>query len=204
MQDSPIGVSCRTLDVMPKTKRPDRASRIPKLAMVSTDAADRVQITKHINAPALLRVSYGPGPDDSLPHRTDFTLEWNPQSRTYEASHVAFSRFEDGEAITGASVRRIPLGRLIEAIIDQTVRMDSETPHGTVQEVFATIRSRVELEGRLKPDPDTLELVAIVFEYGQSRGRKTTKLVEETFAIPMSTASHWVRLAKERGHLEDS
>lgn len=116
---------------------------------------------------------------------------------------MSFTRFTDGPAITGASVRKIPLGILIEDIVDQTVRLDSETAHGTVQDVFDLIKSRVEKEGRLKPTPDVLELVAIVHEYGQSRGRKTAKLVEEAFGLPPSTASHWIRLAKERGHLDD-
>lgn len=178
------------------------ASRTPSLAQVSTDAFDRIQITKNISAPAKLMVSYGPGADD-FPHRTEFTLHWNARSKTYEAGFVAFRQFEDGEPVTGASVRKVPLARIIEGVIDQTVRMDSETKYGSVQNVFQLVQNRLTTEGRLKPDPETLELVAIIFEYGQSRGRKSTKLVEDTFKLPTSTASHWVRLAKERGHIED-
>jgi hypothetical protein len=57
--------------------------------------------------------------------------------------------------------------------------------------------------GRLHPTDDVLQLVGICCEYFQVMHYRPTKNVEEVFKVQNRTATRWVRLAKDRGFLQD-
>lgn len=52
------------------------------------------------------------------------------------------------------------------------------------------------------PVDSTLREVAAIYRHAESMGARPVKMVTETFDLPRTTATRWVRMAREKGFLE--
>ena len=132
-----------------------------------------------------------------------------------------------GEALTGALLRSLPLGRIVrEALRGETVRVTREAEGQVVGELypdfpegmlgFGDLRTELddELETVAKPKHkrarreltgDFLQEVAEVYRAAHARGHSTQRAIMDRFG-PASPASarRWVWHARDRGFLGDA
>lgn len=118
----------------------------------------------------------------------------------------------EGEAITPAGLRRVPLGRiirLIEGSLPARLTVDKEgrvVPVAEDRQARAAYRravTRRRNEGaRWRLDADTLAKVADVYRSALASGASPTAAVEDYFRLGnRAQAARWVKRAREEGHL---
>lgn len=78
----------------------------------------------------------------------------------------------------------------------------AETGYGTGQEAVERLKIEGPVMGARGPTPETLEWVSLTYELCLLLGDPPTKTVEHFFRIAPRTATYWVKLARERGHLD--
>lgn len=129
--------------------------------------------------------------------RADLVLE----GRRYAISRLEVTRTADGVSITGELLRKIPVNRIVRIV--RTVsplvfirRNEVDIPF----DVNAKVKRQVAENG---PTPENLTWIARVYSAAELVGEQPAKQVQTTFSLPASTASYWIRRAKDRGLLDD-
>jgi hypothetical protein len=126
-----------------------------------------------------------------------------------------------GAFIDAAALRALPFGRLLEeALLVSAIELDDDgrpvgQPIGTRTTSVADARrlhAKIEREHRRRArgtrtrgrvDDERLKEVAEVYRGALARG-SPTEAVHKSFKIGRSTASRWVRMARDRGYLGES
>lgn len=160
-----------------------------------------VALTRHIYGPGEISFDGVNVPD--YPHIMSGRMEWDRGECAYQLVRLDLQRKADGIPITGASLRTIQVAQLV-ALLGRGELEKYAMVCGR-QWRWSVVKEQVAqavAAGRPKPTPETLELVAIVYEFAQILGEKPVKMLQELFGLAPSTANHWVRLARERGHLD--
>lgn len=102
----------------------------------------------------------------------------------------------NGEAISGTTIRSIPVQRLMRAAIPyQMVNRDDD---GAYSSPWRFDAEAVRAAG---PTDESLRAVASVYLLAKFIGEPPARTVELMLDMPRTTASQWVRKAKERGIL---
>lgn len=106
---------------------------------------------------------------------------WQVRGLTVEAA--------DGQPVTSALIRRIPVGELLALSVNKM------TP------VLLTVASGADLKaaGQRGPDDETLRLVGEVYESTRMQSGSPVQFIVDHFGISRSTATRWVRKARDRG-----
>lgn len=160
-------------------------------------ATDLVQATPQLLAPPTVEVS-GDIADGST---YEFDLEWSADQTAYAVTRLEV-KSKEGRSITGATLREFPLGAMQTDALELAAVGAVKTDDGISWDaVRAAISDRI-AEGRPKPTPDVLDLVGLAYEFALVRSVPPIKEIERLFMLPPSTAMHWVKLARERGHLD--
>ena len=147
--------------------------------------------------------------DDDLSLELEVDIEMvgdDPHCRRLEV------RALDGSEITGATLRRIPVARLIGILLAnaawkvtgpatfQTGMLDSERA-----EFYERYASNVRRPRRGSPvSDDHLGRVAELYRAALERGDPPTQTIADEMHAARSTAARWVAQARERGHLGPS
>lgn len=130
----------------------------------------------------------------------DINLEavWNGIAVRYDVTRIELVQKEGGPAITSESLRAIPVQQLLREVLSATIRV---TGAATGESVHLSNDDAVRLAAQ-GPKPETLLWAARIYRIAQIRLDPPTRAVADAFGIPHRTASHWVRLAKERGVID--
>ncbi|QCV88455.1 hypothetical protein FEZ32_08870 [Acidipropionibacterium jensenii] len=160
----------------------------------------RVQISPHLEGPAIAEM-------ESYPEDPRFKAVLSMHAMTgkgYQLRELTFSAREGEPELTSAALREFPVRERVREAAIQVIAGMVSSKFGNFTETIKHIQDQVkEAGGRLRPTAEVLELVAIAHEFCQVLQIPTIKNIQAMFSIPNRTASHWVRLSKDRGHLQD-
>ena len=133
------------------------------------------------------------------------SVEWNDAGFTYEIRSLTVLTPADAEPVTGTTLRAIPVQWILKMCITRALYMKSEEKRGaqlvslhnqTVQDEGQLLRL-----GKMGPQPETLEWVSRIYTLAKIKLDPPAQYVADAFEVPLRTASHWIKLARERGHL---
>ncbi len=136
-------------------------------------------------------------------HDARVQVTWSRTLRRYVAERFEAVGTAD-DPVTAESIRGVPIAHFIEwacEVVPGLVRDDNGrdmlAPDYYALDALTSARER-------GPDGVTLALVAGAYRAADVARWKPAYRVAELFGVPPRTASHWVKLARERGHLVDS
>lgn len=146
-------------------------------------------------------------------------VAWSSSAKTYEIKTLTIERGDEHTPVNTVALRDISA----RGIIQQSFKFYDEplvhlapiapSPWGLLvaddsgrgSNVWLwreEVRAHRDKGGKFRPDAETLEVAASIYELAQAMGEMPTKAIRDDFGLPLSTAQHWVKLARERGHLE--
>lgn len=158
-------------------------------------------VSPHVNMPSWWE-TVDTEIDDGLV--VDLRAEWSAEAFGYDVKQVTVRR-EEG-SVTATDLRQVSLTQLVArtsrfiAGLHATVIDDDGEEQGA-QELLDALRDNT-FAGR-RPTPEVLQQVAILYEVSSVLGANPVQEIERLFALPPRTATHWVKLARDRGHLDE-
>lgn len=108
-------------------------------------------------------------------------------------------RPEEGKTITGTDLRAIPVATIVRMA---TATLVHETTGGGEGYVTVTPYTPPEINVRAGATDEALRFVAASYSLAYALGEPPAKAVERDLGIATSTASKWIRLAREKGYLD--
>lgn len=163
----------------------------------------KIPVTEHLFAYESFRV-YATFEEKELGINADVDMDFvwgngSPPGYILKSLTVAST---DDVPITGTTLRAIPIAELQQFVLVRAVEQHVCTADNlTWRDVSTTIRKWVSDGHKLKPSPENLDLLAMVYEFSTVLALSPVKTIRELFNLAPSTATHWVKLARERGHL---
>ncbi|AZZ52612.1 hypothetical protein C1I64_11550 [Rathayibacter festucae DSM 15932] len=144
--------------------------------------------------------------DEEWDYYVDASVTFDVASMRYEITTVALHSYRvDGRPtpVTARALRSMLLSKLEAKIFTEgfPIIVGPNQEPGFGQFGWKGLdRVGDDLRGN-GPTPQALEAAAAIYcAYFAIRGNPTQK-ISEAFGLPHRTASHWVKLARERGHL---
>lgn len=111
-------------------------------------------------------------------------------------------RAPSGEVVTGTVLRSIPVASIVRtaaaSLVWQTV-----SRHGDYV-TNAPYQPPADFDSSAGPTDEALRFVAAAYSLAYILGEPPAKAVERDLGLATSTAGRWIRLARERGHLDIS
>jgi hypothetical protein len=116
----------------------------------------------------------------------------------------------DGGAVTGELLRKVPIATLVRHAVPEAGSRIRETAPGRFEPLIGTERDDAysQLLENTRPvrrgapiTDDHLKQVAAVYGEALVNGEPPLRTVEAQFKAKRSTASKWVAMARQRGHL---
>ncbi|MCV7230430.1 hypothetical protein [Mycolicibacterium komossense] len=112
-----------------------------------------------------------------------------------------------GHPVTGTTLRQVPVKGMASHLIQNAIAAREDIGGGT--KVTHGRRSPIELDEQEKarlrtqgPVEESLRAVANFYEFGRVTGYPPAKFVEDNLEMPRTTASKWIRRAREAGLLD--
>ncbi|WDF34569.1 hypothetical protein PTW37_06625 [Arthrobacter agilis] len=167
------------------------------------DIGDGLVIMRSFRATIAQDASVQWGPDRKS--AVGLHVEWNQEKFTYEISMMFVAIQDGGEPINGTLMRAIPVQMLLKLCITRALYAkdvgDSAAALTRIFESPLNDDGEMRRLAELGPRPETLAWVARAYTIARIKLDHPSKHVSKLFEIPPRTASHWVKLARERGHL---
>jgi hypothetical protein len=144
------------------------------------------------------------GADIHAPTRVELTITGMEDLPVQE---LRITRQNEGEPITSELIRKIPVQRLIRGLVSDAVELWilQPSPEGTRNYAISLVELSEDERGRLVaagPTDETLLWVARIYVMAELAGDPPAKSVRETFGVPTSTASYWIKRARDRKILD--
>lgn len=138
-------------------------------------------------------------PVAGLPDVTvDLEARWNPFEQSYDVIDLRV-RSERSSYVTGTLLRQIPVRSLLRTAVQAQARV--YRGEGTTSEPVELDRVHLRELASQGPKPETLDSVALVYSIAEASLDAPAKRVAEEFGLAPRTATHWIKLARERGNL---
>lgn len=124
----------------------------------------------------------------------------------FVVDRLTVRRRDDGPPITSEGLRQIPVAAFLRLAVEGSLlRVGPTIREGNKSTWKLTPTGPIALSERARagggPSEDDLRAVADVYQLAHVTGGAPTKTVMERLGLPRSTASRWVRMARERGLL---
>lgn len=135
-----------------------------------------------------------------IPHDAHIAVEWSRERDSYVAT--SFEAIGTSfEPVTIETLREMPVARFLGWACRTVpgVIVDAEGRDMFAMDYYSKDQ-RAEAKDR-GPVPETLDMVARLYRAAGVVRWKPAAHVAMMFDIPQRTATHWVKLARERGHL---
>jgi hypothetical protein len=149
--------------------------------------------------------------DESIEYQVVVFARCDDIAKGYEIESVHITRDDDGPPVTSEGIRKIPLQRILHDHLTSTTDYLAVISPSARDEMVDVVRDgrtypvprRARELGQGRPTDEALGWVALVYKIAQLRADPPTKSVADAFELAPRTASHWVKLARERGFLTD-
>ena len=137
-----------------------------------------------------------------LPYQLELRVVY--EAGRFVVDRLAIHRREDGPPVTTEGIRDIPLAAFLRLAVESNImRVGPTIRDGNTSSWELTWASPLTLSERAKggggPSDEDLRTVAAAYQVAYATGQAPTKAVVERLGLPRSTASRWVRMARERG-----
>lgn len=162
-------------------------------------SAESAALTKHLRGPVefKLRAELSDG------HEIRATAHWYTRDQAYGLATVTV-RESKSESVTSTTLRAIPVNDMLAQCLELWATIGGgifmiggQSIADTRRQIACALKG-----GRPRPNGRVLELVATMYELGQVLGKQPLQVVRAEFNLPQSTASNWIKLAREHGHLD--
>lgn len=135
---------------------------------------------------------------DEIPLANGLTVQigasWNTHDRAYDVAKLVVTAGSKEHPVTGVVLRQIPVQHLLRGVVERHIVTYSGRGVGEPLHIPAPAGG--------KPTPENLETVGLIYDVSRAARDAPAKRVAEHFGLPPRTASHWIKLARERGHLD--
>lgn len=126
-------------------------------------------------------------------------VSWDRESEKYVAE-----RFEvigaPGNPVTTTGMRQVPVAHFVAWACEiPGVVVDPEGRDAAALDYFSP--TDISAAKKRGPTAETLIMVAVTYRAAAATGWKPAQRVTEVFDLPRRTATHWIKLARERGRL---
>jgi hypothetical protein len=168
----------------------------------------RVPLTKHLTG--LTGFSVSGETDQGCKFSAIF--DWRDEANSYEISTLEIKPGDNGSPVNGTALRDIKVNEIIQWVLwagslaDSAFLKSTSTLKSTTGLTMAKVREQIherrDIGEKFRPSNEVLELASTIYEFASLSGKRPVKLIQDDFGIPPSTASHWVKLARDRGNLE--
>ncbi|MEX1079817.1 MAG: hypothetical protein WED09_11990 [Homoserinimonas sp.] len=133
-------------------------------------------------------------------------IRWNDDQFTYEIVDLRVQVEPGGEPINGALLRALPIQLILKRCVNRAMYLRPEVPGSNLVSMHTKtlepgLFEQLKAQG---PTPETLDWVARIYKNARIKLEPPTQYVAGALEIPHRTASHWVKLARQRGHLSDA
>jgi hypothetical protein len=124
----------------------------------------------------------------------------------FVCDRLTIRRREDGPPVTSEGLRQIPVATFLRLAVEgNLLRVGPTIREGNKSTWTLTPTGQITLSERARagggPSEQDLRAVADVYQLAHVTGGAPTKTVMQRLGLPRSTASRWVRMARERGLL---
>jgi hypothetical protein len=123
----------------------------------------------------------------------------------FVCDQLTVKRRSDGPPVTTEGIREIPLAAFLRLAVESNIMHVGPTiREGNSSSWELKWASPITLSERTRstgPTEKDLQTVADAYHVAYATGQAPTKAVMERLDLPRSTASRWVRMARERGLL---
>jgi len=147
--------------------------------------------------------AYVPRDTGEGPHAAELTAEFSLKTEDWVITRFsAVLDPDDGARITTESLREMPVAHLLRLAVNGIHGVVAD-PNGNdywdrwLEEIETTRAMRAD-----GPTPANLSSAAEVYRVALILRRSPVTMVTETFGLRERSAAHWIKLAKERGHLQ--
>lgn len=115
----------------------------------------------------------------------------------------------DGYPVSGTTLRQVPVKGMASHLIQNAIATREETESGTTVSMGASSPIHLDEAEKLRlrsqgPVEESLRAVANFYEFGRITGYPPAKFVEDNLGLPRTTASKWIRRAREAGLIDGS
>lgn len=137
--------------------------------------------------------------------RYDVEAEVVFEEGRYVCDRLTIRRQEGGAPVTTEGIRAIPVAMLLHVAVESWVAETTPTEDGGYRAAWPHWPVLPGLSERAKagggPSDEDLRTIATAYQVAYATGAAPTKTVMQRFELPRSTASRWIRMARERGLL---
>ncbi len=136
------------------------------------------------------------------PHGHDVEVRVVVADGRLSAREVVVRQVEGGPPVTTEDLRQVPVATLVQYAVGHIQRIHAVREHEVVlhgQPAHEAEFQRAKQQGMTE---ETLQLVARTYRIAHLMGKAPTRMVEEWFELPRSTAGRWVAAARKKGYLE--
>jgi hypothetical protein len=142
--------------------------------------------------------------EEGLPYRLELRVVY--EDGRFVVDQLAVKRREGGPPVTTEGLREVPIAALLRLAVESNIMHVGPTEHdGHTSSWKLTWASPLALSERAKggggPSDEDLRTVAALYQVAYATGQAPTRLVMNRLDLPRSTASRWVRMARDRGLL---
>jgi hypothetical protein len=124
----------------------------------------------------------------------------------FVVNRLTVKRREDGPPVTSEGIRQIPVTAFLRLALEaHLMHVGPTVREGDKSTWKLTFTGPITLSERARhgggPSDEDLRAVADIYQLGYMTGGAPTKTVMDRLGLPRSTASRWIRMARERGLL---
>jgi hypothetical protein len=137
-------------------------------------------------------------------YRLEFRVVY--EEGRFVCEELTIKRRSDGPPITTEGIREIPIAAFLRLAVEGNVmRVGPTIRDGNKSSWELTWIDPITLSERARsgggPADEDLRAIAEVYQVAYATGGPPTKTVMQRLGLPRSTASRWIRMARERGLL---
>lgn len=132
----------------------------------------------------------------------DVEMTVNLTNEGIRATAVKVTAQPGSPPVTGTILRAVKVWDALREVIVLSTRRGSRLDRGVLVRVEGLSDEKLVALRQQGPTDETLEWVAYFYNLGGVLGLPPAKQVELSFQVPRTTASKWVRRARERGLLD--
>jgi hypothetical protein len=142
--------------------------------------------------------------EEGLPYRLELRVVY--EDGRFIVDQLTVKRREGGPPVTTEGLREVPVAAFLRLAVESNImRVGPTIRDGDKSSWKLTWASPLALSERARagagPSDEDLRTVAALYQVAYATGQAPTKLVMNRLELPRSTASRWVRMARERGLL---